>query len=69
MATVAGTAPASRTAASDARATAMLSGYGRPWLISVDSSATTGSPGGQRGGDLGREGQTVGDGRSGMAGA
>jgi len=42
-ATVAGTAPGvSRTAASDAVATSRFSGYGNPWLISVDSSATTG---------------------------
>ena len=41
-ATVAGTAPDARTAASDAVATARFCGYGRPWLMSVDSSATTG---------------------------
>ena len=45
MATVAGTAPVvSRTAASDAVATSRFWGYGKPWLISVDSSATTGRP-------------------------
>ena len=45
IATVAGTAPAvSRTAASDASATSRFCGYGKPWLISVDSSATTGRP-------------------------
>ena len=44
IATVAGTAPDSRTAASDAVATSRFCGYGRPWLISVDSSATTGRP-------------------------
>src|SRR6187200_538922 len=44
IATVAGTAPAARTAASDALATSMFCGYGRPWLISVDSRATTGPP-------------------------
>ena len=44
MATVAGTAPLSRTAASDALATSMFCGYGRPWLMSVDSRATTGTP-------------------------
>ena len=44
IATVAGTAPASRTAASDASATSRFCGYGSPWLISVDSSATTGRP-------------------------
>jgi hypothetical protein len=44
-ATVAGTAPAvSRTAASEAVATSMFCGYGRPWLINVDSRATTGRP-------------------------
>ena len=43
-ATVAGTPPLSRTAASDARATSRLAGYGRPWLISVDSRATIGRP-------------------------
>ena len=37
-----GSRPPSRTAASDARATSRLAGYGRPWLIRVDSSATTG---------------------------
>ena len=37
---VAGSAPASRTAASEARAVARLSGQGRPWVISVDSRAT-----------------------------
>ena len=42
---VAGTAPAvSRTAASEAVATSMFCGYGRPWLINVDSRATTGRP-------------------------
>ena len=44
MATVAGTAPEARTAASDALATSRFGGYGRPWLMSVDSSATTGRP-------------------------
>ena len=62
MATVAGTAPASRTAASDARATAMLSGCGRPWLMSVDSSATTGRPAASAAATSGGEGQTLGDG-------
>ena len=38
------TAPRSRTAASDARATSRFCGYGSPWLISVDSRATTGRP-------------------------
>ena len=38
---VAGMAPDSRTAASDASATSRFAGYGRPWLISVDSRATT----------------------------
>ena len=45
IATVAGTAPSvSRTAASDASATSRFCGYGKPWLMSVDSSATTGRP-------------------------
>ena len=61
IATVAGIAPDARTAASDVRATAMLWGYGRPWLISVDSSATTGRPARQRGGDLGVDLQALGD--------
>ena len=44
-ATVAGTASGvSRTAASEADATSRFCGYGSPWLISVDSSATTGRP-------------------------
>ena len=43
-ATVAGTAPPVRTAASDAGATSRFCGYGRPWLMSVDSRATTGVP-------------------------
>ena len=49
IATVAGIAPASRTAASDAVATSRFCGYGRPWLISVDSRATTGRPSAQGG--------------------
>ena len=45
IATVAGTASGvSRTAASDAFATSMFCGYGSPWLMRVDSSATTGLP-------------------------
>jgi hypothetical protein len=45
IATVAGTAPGvSRTAVSDADATSRFSGYGSPWLMRVDSSATTGLP-------------------------
>src|SRR6476659_3806663 len=44
IATVAGNAPAARTAASDALATSMFCGYGRPWLIRVYSRATTGRP-------------------------
>ena len=43
-ATVAGTAPVSRTAFSAGRATSTFWGYGRPWLMSVDSSATTARP-------------------------
>jgi peptide-methionine (S)-S-oxide reductase len=41
---VAGTAPASRTVASHARATRRLSGRGSPWATIVLSSATTGAP-------------------------
>ncbi len=44
VATVAGTAPASRTAASELRAAARLSGRGRPCVVMVDSSATTAAP-------------------------
>src|SRR5262249_4754272 len=43
-ATVAGTAPAARTAASAARAVSRFTGKGNPWLMSVDSRATTGRP-------------------------
>ena len=43
-ATVAGTAPASRTAASALVAVSRLRGRGRPWDTSVDSNATTGRP-------------------------
>ena len=43
-ATVAGTAPDGRTAASEPVATSTFCGYGSPWLISVDSRATTGVP-------------------------
>ena len=43
-ATVAGTAPVERIAASDAVATSTLCGYASPWLMSVDSRATTGMP-------------------------
>src|SRR3546814_10654951 len=41
---VAGTAPLSRTLASMPRATSRLSGCGSPWLMIVDSSATTARP-------------------------
>ena len=41
---VAGTAPPSRTICSTSRAIATLCGYGMPWLMMVDSSATTGRP-------------------------
>ena len=44
IATVAGTAPSARTADSDAVATSRFCGNGRPWLMSVDSRATTGRP-------------------------
>ncbi len=43
-ATVAGTAPPSRTACSNSRARRALSGRGRPWLMIVLSSATTAWP-------------------------
>src|SRR5262249_22681053 len=43
-ATVAGTAPVARTTSSTCRATSRLSGRGRPWLMIVDSRATTGRP-------------------------
>ena len=36
-----GYGPASRTAPPTRRATSRFCGYGSPWLISVDSSATT----------------------------
>ena len=39
-----GTAPVSRMAASAAVATSTFCGYAMPWLMSVDSSATTGVP-------------------------
>ncbi len=42
IAIVAGVAPAATTAASEAHATSRFCGYGNPWLISVDSRATTG---------------------------
>ena len=41
---VAGTAPPSRTACSISRAMSRLAGRGRPWLMMVLSSATTGRP-------------------------
>ena len=44
MATVAGTAPALRTAASTALTVSKFCGYGMPWLMIVLSSATTGAP-------------------------
>ena len=47
-----GTAPPSRTICSTSRAIATFCGYGIPWLMIVDSSATTGAPGGERLGDL-----------------
>ena len=49
---VAGTAPPSRTICSTSRAIATFCGYGIPWLMIVDSRATTGGAGGQRLGDL-----------------
>ena len=44
MAMVAGVAPCSRTIDSTSRATSRFDGRGSPWLIIVDSSATTGFP-------------------------
>jgi hypothetical protein len=41
---VAGTAPAARTSASTARAVSTFCGQGMPWVMIVDSSATTGAP-------------------------
>ena len=43
-ATVAGTAPSSRTMDSTASAVFKLAGYGMPWATMVDSNATTGRP-------------------------
>ena len=43
-ATVAGTAPVSRMAASASVATSTFCGWAMPWLISVDSRPTTGRP-------------------------
>ena len=59
-ATVAGTAPVARIAASEAVATSTFWGYGSPWLMSVDSRATTGVPSAQRVGDLGSDGKVLG---------
>ena len=42
MAMVAGAAPAARTSASTARAVSRLAGKGMPWVMMVDSSATSG---------------------------
>ena len=42
MAMVAGMAPAARTSASTARAVSRLAGKGMPWVMMVDSSATSG---------------------------
>ena len=44
IAIVAGVAPCARTISSTSRATSRLEGRGRPWLMIVDSSATTGLP-------------------------
>src|SRR5215210_6902782 len=41
---VAGTPPSRRTRTSTSRASSRLSGYGKPWAMSVDSKATTGVP-------------------------
>ena len=60
-ATVAGTAPAARTAASEAVATSRFCGYGRPWLISVDSERDDGPALGQRGRDLRVDRESVGE--------
>ena len=58
-ATVAGTAPDSRTAASEASATSRFCGYGRPWLISVDSRATTPWPSASAAATSGRDDEAV----------
>ncbi len=42
IAMVAGTAPPARTAASTARAVSWFCGAGMPWVIMVDSRATSG---------------------------
>ena len=41
---VAGSAPSSRISASTSRAVRTFSGYGMPWAMMVDSSATIGRP-------------------------
>ena len=41
---MAGTAPASRMIPSTSSAISTLRGYGMPWLMMVDSSATSGAP-------------------------
>ena len=41
---VAGVAPWARTAASSIRAVSRFCGNGMPWVMIVDSSATTGAP-------------------------
>ena len=52
---VAGTAPAARTSASTARAVSTFCGKGMPWVMMVDSSATTGAPAGPRRAHFGRQ--------------
>ena len=55
-AVTAGTAPPARIAAMHRSSASRFAGDGRPrWEKIVDSKATTGSPGGERGGDLGRQ--------------
>jgi hypothetical protein len=44
IAIVAGSAPFARTTASTLRAISRFLGYGMPWVMIVDSSATTGRP-------------------------
>ncbi len=60
IATVAGMAPAARTAASEAVATSRFCGYGSPWLISVEFERDDRPALGERGRDLGADVEAVG---------
>ena len=55
-----GAAPRGRRA-SDALATSRFAGYGSPWLMSVDSRATTGRPSASALRDLGRDAESIGE--------